>query len=91
VNCRDRTLGNAASLLPCRRKNRATGAAVSSQRAPTYFEIDMTQRQKELKTLIRKMSSAELSEAISLLQAEMRTRGHVTAPVGKDWKNVITR
>ena len=51
----------------------------------------MTPRQKELKQLIRKMSADELSEAISLLQAEMRTRGQVTPPLTKDWQNRLTR
>lgn len=49
----------------------------------------MTDRQKELRQLIRKMSADELSEAISLLQAEMRTRGQVTPPVSKDWRGSI--
>ena len=49
----------------------------------------MTNRQKELKQLARKMSADELNEAISLLQAEMRTRGQVTPPLTKDWRGSI--
>lgn len=51
----------------------------------------MSPRQKELRQLIRKMSAEELAEAVALLQAEMRTRGQVTPPLTKDWRNVLTR
>jgi hypothetical protein len=51
----------------------------------------MTPRQKELRALIKQMTSAELSEAITLLQAEVKTRNHAPPPISHDWKHRLTR
>ena len=51
----------------------------------------MTPRQQELRALIKQMTSAELSEAIQLLQAEARIRTHAPPPISHDWKHRLTR
>lgn len=51
----------------------------------------MNTREHDLRALIRQMTSAELNEAIGLLQAEMKKRNETTPPISHDWKHRITR
>jgi len=48
-------------------------------------------RQAELRTLARQMSVSEISQAIQLLQTELKTRGAASKPVRQPWDRKETR